>query len=206
MSIAIMVYYVNIIILEKYMKLIIAITGASGAIFGIKLLEILKEFSEIQTHLIISKSASLTIKSETNYKLIDIKNLASFSYNADDISTCLASGSFKTDGMIIAPCSIKTMSAIAHSYCDNLITRSADVILKERKKLVLMLRETPLHLTHLRNMVSITENGGIIYPPVPAFYNNPETIDDLINHTVYRMLDLFDIENDQLKRWNGLKS
>jgi len=187
------------------MKLIIAITGASGAIFGIRLLEILKEIDDIQTHLIISKSAGLTIKSETNYKLNDIKAVADFSYNPDDISACLASGSFKTDGMIIAPCSIKTMSAIAHSYCDNLITRSADVTLKEKRKLILMLRETPLHLTHLRNMVAIAENGGILYPPVPAFYSNPETIDDLVNHTVYRMLDLFEIDNDKLKRWNGLR-
>jgi 4-hydroxy-3-polyprenylbenzoate decarboxylase len=187
------------------MKLIVAITGASGAIFGIKLLEILREMN-FETHLIISKSASLTITSETNYKLAQVKQLASVCYNMDDISACLASGSFKTDGMIIAPCSIKTMSAIAHSYCDNLITRSADVILKERRKLVLMLRETPLHLTHLRNMVAASEAGAIIYPPVPAFYSNPKTIDDLINHTVYRVLDLFDIDCKELKRWNGLNN
>lgn len=187
------------------MKLIIAITGASGAIFGIRILEILKEIANIETHLIISKSANITIHSETEYKISDIKSLADFSYNVDDISACLASGSFKMDGMIIAPCSIKTMSAIAHSYCDNLISRSADVILKERKKLVIMLRETPLHLTHLRNMAMIAENGGIIYPPVPAFYNNPQNIDDLVNHTIYRMLDLFDIDNQKLKRWNGIK-
>ena len=188
------------------MKLIIAITGASGAIFGIRLLEILKEIKDIETHLIISKSANITINSETKYKISEVKALADFSYNIEDISACMASGSFRTDGMIIAPCSVKTMSAIAHSYCDNLITRSADVILKERKKLVLMLRETPLHLTHLRNMVMIAENGGIIYPPVPAFYQNPENIDDIVNHTVYRVLDLFDINIKQLKRWEGIKS
>ncbi len=186
------------------MKLIIAITGASGAIFGIRLLEILKEMKDVETHLIISKSANITINSETKYKISEVKALADFSYNIEDISACMASGSFRTDGMIIAPCSIKTMSAIAHSYCDNLITRSADVILKERKKLVLMLRETPLHLTHLRNMVAIAENGGIIYPPVPAFYQNPETIDDIVNHTVCRILDLFDIDSNKLKRWKGL--
>ncbi len=187
------------------MKLIIAITGASGAIFGIRLLEILQETDNIETHLIISKAASITIKSETNYQLAEIKKMADICYNSEDISACIASGSFKTDGMIIAPCSIKTMSAIAHSYGDNLISRAADVILKERRKLVLLLRETPLHLTHLRNMVAVAENGGIIYPPVPAFYNNPESIDDLVNHTLYRVLDLFNIDNDQLKRWNGIK-
>ena len=186
------------------MKLIIAITGASGAIFGIRLLEILQKMNNIETHLIISKSANITIKSETNYQLADIKSLANFYYNVDDISACLASGSFRMDGMIIAPCSIKTMSAIAHSFSDNLITRSADVMLKEKKKLVLMLRETPLHLTHLRNMTSIAENGGIIYPPVPAFYDQPATIDDLVNHSLYRMLDLFGLDHQELKRWNGL--
>ncbi len=187
------------------MKLIIAITGASGAIYGVRLLETLKENKNVQTHLIISKSASITIASETGRTISSVKNLASFHYNFEDISACLASGSFTMDGMIIAPCSIKTSSAIANSFCDNLITRSADVILKERKKLVLMLRETPLHLIHLRNLVSITEAGGIIYPPVPAFYNNPETINDIIDHTIYRVLDLFNIEHNKLKRWKGLK-
>ena len=186
------------------MKLIVAITGASGAIFGIRLLEILKELAEVETHLIISKAANITIHSETNYKISQVKALADIVHNVDDISACIASGSFKTDGMIITPCSIKTMSSIAHSYCDNLISRAADVILKERRKLVLMLRETPLHLTHLRNLVAIAENGGIIYPPVPAFYSNPSNIDDLVNHSLYRMLDLFDIDSKKLKRWNGL--
>jgi len=186
------------------MKLIVAITGASGAIFGVRLLEILKDIKDVETHLIISKSANITINSETNYKISDVKVLADFFYSIDDIGACIASGSFRTDGMIIAPCSVKTMSAIAHSYGDNLISRSADVILKERKKLVLMLRETPLHLGHLRNMALIAENGGIIYPPVPAFYHNPESIDDIVNHTLYRVLDLFDINCDKLKRWQGL--
>lgn len=187
------------------MELIVAITGASGAIYGIRLLEILKTMESVTTHLIISKSASLTISSETNYKISEVKALADHCYNVDDISKCLASGSFKTNGMIIAPCSIKTMSAIAHSYCDNLITRSADVILKEKRKLVLMLRETPLHLIHMRNMLSISEAGGVIYPPVPAFYNNPSTIDDIVNHSVCRLLDLFDIETN-VKRWSGMPS
>ncbi len=186
------------------MELIIAITGASGAVFGIKMLEILQKISNVKTHLIISKSASLTIASETNYKISEVKALADICYNIEDISACLASGSFKTDGMIIAPCSIKTMSAIAHSYCDNLITRSADVTLKERRKLVLMLRETPLHLGHLRNMALIAENGGIIYPPVPAFYSNPKTIDDLVHHSVCHALDLFNIDDSNFKRWNGM--
>jgi 4-hydroxy-3-polyprenylbenzoate decarboxylase len=186
------------------MELIVAITGASGAIFGIRMLEILQKTPEVKTHLIISKSASLTIASETNYKISEVKLLADVCHNIDDVSACLASGSFKTTGMIIAPCSIKTMSAIAHSYCDNLITRSADVTLKERRKLVLMLRETPLHLGHIRNMALIAENGGIIYPPVPAFYSNPKTIDDLVNHSVYHALDLFGINDSNFKRWNGM--
>jgi len=187
------------------MKLIVAISGASGAIYGIRLLEILKEIPQVETHLIISKSANITISSETKYKISEIKSLADHCYNVEDIAACLASGSFKMDGMIIAPCSIKTMSAIANSFCDNLITRSADVMLKEHKKLVLLLRETPLHLIHLRNMVSIAEAGGIIYPPVPAFYSNPQSIDDLVNHTLCRVLDLFDIETNKLKRWQGIK-
>lgn len=187
------------------MRLIIAITGASGAIYGIRLLEILKENPNVETHLIISKSASITISSETKRTISSVRELANFNYNFEDISACLASGSFKMDGMIISPCSIKTSSAIANSFSDNLITRSADVILKERKKLVLILRETPLHLIHLRNLVSITEAGGIIYPPVPALYHNPKTINDIIDHTVYRVLDLFDIESINLKRWQGLK-
>jgi 4-hydroxy-3-polyprenylbenzoate decarboxylase len=186
------------------MKIIVAITGASGAIFGVRLLEVLKEM-KVESHLIISKSANITIATETKYKISDVKKLADVCYNFEDISACLSSGSFKTDGMIIAPCSIKTMSSIAHSYCDNLISRAADVVLKERRKLVLMLRETPLHLTHLRNMVLAAENGAIIYPPVPAFYSNPETINDIVNHTIYRVLDLFDIDYVNLKRWSGLK-
>jgi polyprenyl P-hydroxybenzoate/phenylacrylic acid decarboxylase-like protein len=187
------------------MKLIIAITGASGAIFGIRMLEILKEMPDVETHLIISKSANLTIISETDYNISQVKSLANVCYNVENIAACLSSGSFRTDGMIIAPCSIKTLSAIAHSYCDNLITRSADVILKERKKLILMLRETPLHIGHMRNMLQVAENGAIIYPPVPAFYINPNSIDDLVNHTIFRVLDLFDINHKEAKRWNGIK-
>lgn len=186
------------------MELIIAITGASGAIYGIRMLEALREINDIKTHLIISKSASLTIASETDYKISQVKELADYVHNVDDISACIASGSFKTAGMIIAPCSVKTMSAIANAYGDNLITRSADVILKERKKLVLLLRETPLHLLHIRNMESICQAGGIIYPPVPAFYHNPKTIDDIVNHTIYRVLDLF-IDHEKINRWKGMK-
>lgn len=186
------------------MKIIVAITGASGAIYGVRLLEILKHLTNIEIHLIISKAAGITIKHETGYKISSLKTMAHHHYNVEDISACISSGSFKADGMIIAPCSIKTMSAIAHSFCDNLITRAADVILKEKAKLVLLLRETPLHLIHLRNLVQISETGGIIYPPVPAFYTKPESIDDLVNHTLYRILDLFNIDIPDLKRWKGL--
>lgn len=186
------------------MKIIIAITGASGAIYGIRLLEMLKNLNQVETHLIISKTAGITIKHETNYTVSEVKEMANYHYNVDDISACIASGSFKTNGMIISPCSIKTMSAIAHSFCDNLITRAADVILKEKRKLALILRETPLHLIHLRNLTQIAEAGGIIYPPVPAFYAKLTSIDDLVDQTLYRILDLFNIEMSNLKRWKGL--
>lgn len=188
------------------MKLVVAITGASGAIYGIELLKILRDFPQIETHLIISKSAAITIAHETQYKISEVKTLADHYYNIENIAACLASGSFKVDGMVIAPCSVKTMAAVAAGFCDNLITRTADVMLKERKKLVLMLRETPLNLIHIRNIALVTEAGGIIYPPVPAFYSNPKTIDELVNHSLYRVLDLFDIDVKDAKRWQGFSN
>jgi flavin prenyltransferase len=181
-------------------RLIIGITGASGIIYGIRLLEILKELS-ITTHLIISKAARLTLHHETNLTFDEIKQLADVYHPIQDISASIASGSFKTMGMIIAPCSMKTLGEISHSIPGNLITRAADVVLKERRRLVIMPREAPLHLGHLQNMVNITQMGGIIYPPVPAFYHKPKTIDDLITDCATRILDLFDIESDKIKRW-----
>jgi 4-hydroxy-3-polyprenylbenzoate decarboxylase len=186
------------------MLLVIGITGASGAIYGIRLLEVLSGSKDTETHLIISEAGEKIIKYETDKDLKQVKALADVCYEVDDIGAGLSSGSFKRDGMVVAPCSIKTLSALASSYTDNLITRAADITLKERKKLVLLVRETPLHLGHLRNMVKVTEMGAVILPPVPAFYHKPQTIDDLVNYTVGRILDTFDIEHDLFKRWAGL--
>ncbi|KTC94347.1 UbiX family flavin prenyltransferase [Legionella erythra] len=181
-------------------RIIIGISGASGIIYGIRLLEILRQLS-VETHLIVTKAAQQTRHYETAYTASDLEQLASHSYNIHDIAACLSSGSYKTLGMIIAPCSMRTLADIASGCTSNLLTRAADVILKERRKLVLMARETPLHLGHLRNMVSVTEMGAIIAPPVPAFYTQPATIDDLVNHSVGRILDLFDFDLDLVRRW-----
>jgi len=188
------------------MVLTIGISGASGVIYGIKLLRFLKDRTDIQTHLIITEAGSANITHETGWSLKDVCSLASFVYDINDISARLASGSFKSDGMIVIPCSVKTLSAIAHSYTDNLLVRAADVTLKERRRLVLMLRETPLHLGHIRNMERVTEMGGIILPPVPAFYHKPKTIEDIIDHTVGKILDMFSIEHTLYTRWQGFES
>ena len=186
------------------MVLIVGITGASGVIYGIRLLEVLSKKKEIETHLVISEMGEINIRCETDWKIEDVKALADFSYDIKIIGAQLASGSFKTEGMIVAPCSMKTLSALANSYADNLLTRSADVVLKERKKLVLLVRETPLHIGHLRNMERLTEMGAIIMPPVPAFYHKPKTIQDIIDHTIGKVLDLFNIEHNLFQRWTGL--
>ncbi len=186
--------------------LIIGITGASGVIHGIRLLEVLATKKEIETHLIISEAAETNIRHETNWKLAEVKALANFTYNIGDIGASLASGSFKRDGMVIIPCSIKTLSAVANSYTDNLLNRSADVTLKERRRLVLAVREAPLHLGHLRNMERVTEMGAVVFPLVPAFYHKPQTIQELIDHTVGRVLDLFDVEHTLFPRWSGIPS
>ncbi len=183
-------------------KLIIGISGASGAIYGIRMLEILKN-TDIETHLIISKAAQITIAQETDYKLLDVQKLADINHNSSDISASISSGSFQTMGMIIAPCSVKSLSEIATGISSALIGRAADVTLKERRRLVLMVRETPLHTIHLKNMVTLSEMGAIIAPPVPAYYNKPENLDDIINHSICRILDLFDIDLGIIKRWNG---
>ena len=185
------------------MVIIIAITGATGAVYGIRLLEVLSKKKDVETHLIISKAGEQTIACETSLKLKDVKKLARYNYEPDDINACLASGSFRRDAMIIAPCTIKTMSALANSYSDDLITRAADVTLKERRKLVVMVRETPLHLGHLRNMEKLAEIGAIILPPMPAFYHQPKTVEDIIDHTVGKVLDILDIKHDLYRRWSG---
>jgi 4-hydroxy-3-polyprenylbenzoate decarboxylase len=186
------------------MVIIIGITGATGAIYGIRLLEVLSSMKDVETHLIISEAGEKTIAYETNYGISDVKKLASYSYDIRDIYAPISSGSFRRDGMIIAPCTIKTMSALANSYSENLIVRAGDVTLKERRKLVVMVRETPLHLGHLRNMERLTEMGAIIMPPMPAFYHKPQTVQDIIDHTVGKMLDVFDIRHDLFQRWSGL--
>lgn len=188
------------------MLLIVGITGTSGVVYGIRLLQVLAGRKDIETHLIISEAGEENIKYETDWKLEDVKALASFSYNIRDIGSRLASGSFKRDGMIIAPCTIKTMSALANSYNENLLVRAGDVTLKERKKLVLLIRETPLHLGHIRNMERLSEMGAIIMPPVPAFYHRPKTIQDIVDHTVGKALDIFDIEHNLFPRWSGMEN
>ena len=185
------------------MRIIIGINGATGVIYGIRLLQVLSGIKNIETHLLISSAGEQTIKIETGYNMSDIRAMADHCYCIDDIAACIASGSFKRDGMIIAPCSMKTLSAIANSYADNLMTRAADVTLKERGKLLLLIRETPLHLGHLRNMTSVTEMGGIIMPPIPAFYHKPQSIQDIIDHTVGKALDVFNIEHTLFNRWSG---
>ena len=185
------------------MLLIVGITGASGVIYGIRLLEMLSNNKEIETHLIISEAGERNIQYETDWRLEDVKKLADFCYKVNDIQAKLASGSFRRDGMVIAPCSMKTLSALANSYADNLLTRSADVTLKERAKLVLLTRETPLHLGHLRNMQRVTEMGAIVFPPVPAFYHNPKTIQEIVDHTIGRIFDIFGIEHNLFSRWKG---
>lgn len=188
------------------MVLIIGITGASGVIYGIRLLEVLSSMKESETHLIISEAGEINISYETDWKIEDVKAMASFSYRINDISARIASGSFNTDGMIIAPCTVKTMSALANSYADNLLTRAGDVTLKEGRKLVLLVRETPLHIGHIRSMEKLAEMGAIIMPPVPAFYHRPRTIQDIIDHTIGKALDIFGIEHNLFERWSGLLS
>lgn len=181
-------------------RLIIGISAASGVMLGVRTLEYLKE-TDIESHLVISKATALTVASETDLQLDDIRNLADHVYAANDIAASISSGSYKTMGMLIAPCSIKTLGEIASGVTSSLLTRSADVVLKERRRLVLMLRETPLHAGHLKNALAVTEMGAIVAPPVPAFYTRPATIDDVINQSVSRALDLFNIETSGIKRW-----
>jgi 4-hydroxy-3-polyprenylbenzoate decarboxylase len=184
--------------------LVVGVTGASGVIYGIRLLEVLSDISGVETHLIISQAGEINIECETEWKVKDVKALANFTYDINDVGGALASGTFKRDGMIVAPCTVKTMSSLANSYNENLLVRAGDVTLKERKKLVLLVRETPLHIGHIRNMERLTEMGAIIMPPVPAFYHRPETIQDIIDHTIGKVLDVFDIEHKLFKRWTGL--
>ena len=186
-------------------RLIVGITGASGAVYGIRLLEVLKGLKDWESHLVLTDAGVLNLWHELKMRRKDAERLADVAYHPKDIAATLASGSFLTEGLVIAPCSMKTLAAVAHAHADDLVSRAADVVLKERRRLVLLPRETPLNLAHLRNMATVTEMGGIIFPPVPAFYALPKSIDDLVAHTVARVLDLFGIHSAKLARWQGMK-
>ncbi len=186
-------------------RLIVGITGATGAVYGIRLLEVLKTLRDWESHLVLTDAGVLNLWHELKMKRKDAERLADVAYHPKDIAATLASGSFLTEGMVIAPCSMKTLAAVAHAHADDLVSRAADVVLKERRRLVLMPRETPLNLAHLRNMVAMSEMGAIVFPPVPAFYTAPKSLDDLVAHSVARVLDLFGVHSVKLKRWQGLK-
>jgi 4-hydroxy-3-polyprenylbenzoate decarboxylase len=184
-------------------RLIVGISGASGAIYGIRLLQLLKE-TDVQTHLIISRTARVTIATETDLTIGDVEALADIVHSNQDLGAACSSGSFQTLGMVIAPCSVKTMAEIATGVTANLISRAADVALKERRRVVLMLRETPLHLGHIRSMAAVTEAGAIVYPPVPAFYSKPQNLTEMVDHSLGRVLDLFGLDLDIVRRWHGV--
>ena len=184
------------------MKIVVGMSGASGSIYGVRMLEVLQQ-AGVETHLVMSDAAKRTIVYETDRSIADVKKLATHVHELSDIGACISSGSFRHDGMVIAPCSIKTLSALANSFNANLLIRAADVTLKERRKLVLMVRETPLHLGHLRLMTQVTETGAVILPPMPAFYHLPKTLDDIINQSVNKALDQFGVDVSLFKRWTG---
>ena len=186
-------------------RLIVAITGATGSVYGVRILAALQAAAQIETHLIISSSGFLTAATELDMPRSELEALADVVHSDKDIGASIASGSFRTDGMIVAPCSMKTLAAIATGFADTLVARAADVVLKERRRLLLLTRETPLNLVHLRNMVTVTEMGGIIFPPVPSFYAKLENLDAMVDQTVGRVLDLFDVDAGLVRRWQGLK-
>lgn len=186
-------------------RLIVGITGATGAVYGVQILRTLRETEGWESHLILSDAGALNVWHELKMKRKETEKLADVAYHPKDIAATISSGSYLTDGMVIAPCSMKTLAAVAHAHADDLVSRAADVVLKERRRLVLVPRETPLNLAHLRNMVAVTEMGGIVFPPVPAFYAAPKTLDELVAHTVARVLDLFGVHSAKLARWQGMK-
>ena len=190
---------------SRKQRLIVAMTGATGSIYGLRILETLRRKGGWETHLIVSDAGMLNAWQEYRLARKEITKLADVVHNVRDVGASISSGSFITAGMVVAPCSMKTLAAVANGFSDNLISRAADVILKERRRLVLITREAPLNLAHIRNMASVTEMGGVIFPPVPAFYSRAKTIDDLVNHTVGRVLDLFGVAHDNIRRWQGMK-
>ena len=189
----------------KPRRLVVAITGATGAVYGVRLLQHLSATPGIETHLVVSDAAVLTLHQETGLQRRDVEALAHVVHKNRDIGASIASGSFQSDGMVIAPCSMKTLASVALGLSDNLIARAADVVLKERRRLVLMVRETPFNLAHLRNMTAVTEMGGIVFPPLPSFYHKPASIEEMVDHTVARVIDLFGVEHTLAPRWAGMK-
>ncbi|MFC4930642.1 UbiX family flavin prenyltransferase [Massilia sp. GCM10023247] len=187
-------------------RIVVGITGATGAVYGVRLLQRLAAVPGVESHLVISDAASLTLHQEVGMQRREVEALAHVVHKNREIGASIASGSFQTDGMVIAPCSMKTLAAVAHGLADNLVARAADVILKERRRLILMVRETPLNLAHLRNMTAVTEMGGIVFPPLPSFYHRPASIDEMVDHTVDRVLDLLGIDNAAAPRWPGMRA
>ena len=187
-------------------KIVVAISGASGAIYGVRLLQILREAGRVQTHLVVSDAGRLNLRHELNMHDAELAALADVIYPIQSVGAAIASGSFQCDGMVVAPCSMRTLAAVAQGISDNLMTRAADVMLKERRRLVLMVREAPLNLAHLRNMTLATEMGAIIYPPAPCFYHRPQSLMDMVDHTLFRVLDVLGLARADALRWNGLQS
>ena len=191
---------------DRPLRLIVAITGATGAVYGVRLLQQLGATSGVETHLVVSDAAALTLHQETGLARRDVEAMAHVVHKNRDIGASIASGSFQSGGMIVAPCSMKTLASVALGMSDNLIARAADVVLKERRRLVLMVRETPFNLAHLRNMTAVTEMGGIVFPPLPSFYHKPQSIEEMVDHTVGRVIDLFGLAHDLAPRWGGMKA
>ncbi|NMM13842.1 MAG: UbiX family flavin prenyltransferase [Rhodoferax sp.] len=185
-------------------RIIVAISGASGAVYGVRLLQVLRDLGQVQTHVTISDAGLLNLQQELDMSRAQVEALADVAYPVREVGAAIASGSFQCDGMVVAPCSMRMLAAVAHGLSDNLMARAADVMLKERRRLILMVRETPLNLAHLRNMTSVTEMGGLIFPPVPSFYHRPQTLADMVDHTVSRVVDLLGLPQPQAPRWHGL--
>lgn len=187
-------------------RIIVAISGASGAIYGVRLLQVLRDLGNVQTHLTVSDAGWLNVQQELDMGHTELEALADVAYPVREVGAAIASGSFQCDGMVVAPCSMRMLAAVAHGLSDNLMARAADVMLKERRRLILMVRETPLNLAHLRNMTSVTEMGGIIFPPVPSFYHRPQTLAEMVDHTVSRVVDLLGLPQADAPRWAGLQA
>jgi 4-hydroxy-3-polyprenylbenzoate decarboxylase len=191
--------------LARPKRIIVAISGASGAVYGVRLLQVLRDLGGVQTHLTVSDAGLLNLQQELDMSRAQVEALADVAYPVREVGAAIASGSFQCDGMVVAPCSMRTLAAVAHGLSDNLMARAADVMLKERRRLILMVRETPLNLAHLRNMSSVTEMGAIIFPPVPSFYHRPQTLAEMVDHTVSRVVDLLGLPQPQAPRWSGLR-